>query len=211
MSLWAILGVPSAELTASVPPAVPTRTSPKPAPPASAVRSTASSALETRPDNPEATRPPSAPPALPSDDGLVAREPVSARVAPAPAAPATEPTVAAVDAPSRPMPADEERAVRDVVRAYASAYSGLDVDAVKAVFPGINDAALRRAFRSLRSQRVELRGVAVAVSGNAASVSGTWVSSAVGQVGKSTPRRDERPVIFTLEKRDGAWVIVTRR
>lgn len=144
--------------------------------------------------------------ALSVDDRADARERASVAGRESPAA-----TVPEVVAAPVPTGLDDERAVRDAVRAYTSAYSGLDVEAVKAVFPGVNDTALRRAFRSLRSQQVELRGTAVSVSGDAALVSGTWVSSAIGQVGGSAPQRDERPVVFMLAKRNGAWVILSRR
>lgn len=140
-----------------------------------------------------------------------ARENAPARAPAPPSVAVAEPVASVTEVPARPTSGDEERAVRAAVQAYTSAYTGLNADAVKAVFPSVNDAALRRAFRSLRSQRVELRGMSVAIAGDGASVSGTWVSSAVGQVGDSTPQRDERPVIFTLAKRNGSWVIVNRR
>lgn len=145
-------------------------------------------------------------PVLRVDDRADARERYTVAGRESPAAAVPEVVAAPV-----PTGLDDERAVRDAVRAYTSAYSGLDVEAVKAVFPGVNDTALRRAFRSLRSQQVELRGAAVSVSGDAALVSGTWVSSAIGQVGGSAPQRDERPVVFTLVKQNGAWVILSRR
>lgn len=149
---------------------------------------------------------------LPADENADARDNSPTRAGAPPSAAVAAPTSTATGPPTRPTAAaDEERAVRAAVQAYTSAYTGLNADAVKAVYPSVNDAALRRAFRSLRSQRVELRGMSVAIAGDGASVSGTWVSSAVGQVGDSTPQRDERPVIFTLTKRNGSWVIVNRR
>lgn len=149
---------------------------------------------------------------LPANESADARRNASARTPAPPSVAVAEPTIGVTEVPVRPTTAgDDERAVRATVQAYTSAYTGLNADAVKALFPSVNDGALRRAFRSLRSQRVELRSMSVAIAGDGASVSGTWVSSAVGQVGDSTPQRDERPVIFTLAKRNGSWVIVNRR
>lgn len=149
---------------------------------------------------------------VPVSESRDARENAAARTPAPPSLDVASPAASVSEVPVRPTSGgDEERAVRAAVQAYTSAYTGLNADAVKAVFPSVNDAALRRAFRSLRSQRVELRGMSVAIAGDGASVSGTWVSSAVGQVGDSTPQRDERPVIFTLAKRNGSWVIVSRR
>ncbi|MGE3178004.1 MAG: hypothetical protein AB7O32_11080 [Vicinamibacterales bacterium] len=101
--------------------------------------------------------------------------------------------------------------MRATLAAYAAAYSGLDVDGVKRVFPNVNEGALRRAFGSLRSQQVVIQGEQLAVAGDTATVSCTLVSSAVGQVGAPVAQRDSRRVVFNLVKRNGAWIIVDRR
>ena len=106
---------------------------------------------------------------------------------------------------------NDERAVRATLAAYAAAYSGLDVDGVKRVFPSVNEPALRRAFGSLRSQQVEIQGEQMAVAGDSATVSCTLVASAIGQVGAGAPQRDSRRVVFNLVKRNGSWVIIDRR
>lgn len=105
----------------------------------------------------------------------------------------------------------EEGAVRATLTAYAAAYSGLDVDGVKRVYPSVNEPALRRAFGALRSQQVSIQGEQMAVAGDTATVSCTVVATAVGQVGSPAPQRDSRRVVFNLVKRNGTWVIVDRR
>lgn len=197
---------PSAPSTATAREDVPRSASPSAPPPPSDPVPDVSPAVAapspTAPSTSVALTPiPAAPGAVPTAAPPPSAASEVAAVAPPPAATASVPT----------RRDDDERAVRSALRAYADAYSGLDVDGVKRVYPGVNEPALRRAFRALRSQRVELQGASLVVSGDTATVTGTLVSSAVGQVGSSTPVRDARPVVFDLVRRDGAWIIVERR
>jgi ketosteroid isomerase-like protein len=138
--------------------------------------------------------------------------PPAIAVSPAPAASGPVPPGAAGSpvVPRQAPPVDEP-AIHATIRAYAAAYSALDADAVRRVFPSVNEQALRRAFGGLRSQAVGIEGEQVALNGDTATVSCTLVTLAVGQIGASTPRRDSRRVTFTLAKRGGAWIIVDRR
>jgi hypothetical protein len=142
----------------------------------------------------------------------VVNRPAPEPPAPAPARPVPAPSpAAAVPARAADPVENDERAVRATLSAYTAAYSNLDVDGVRRVFPSVNEPALRRAFGTLRSQQVEIQGEQMAVAGDTATVSCTLVASAVGQVGSGAPQRDSRRVVFNLVKRNGTWVILDRR
>jgi DNA polymerase III gamma/tau subunit len=158
-------------------------------------------------------------------------EPATVRVSPAPALP--EPRTVAVSAPSTTgsiervaagLPATappratsddaaledasrlEEPSVRATLARYESAYSSLNPSAAQAVWPGVNERSLTRAFESLESQRVSLGRCSVRIDGGAAradcSGSVTWTPK-VGGGPQSQPRQWQ----FELSHANGAWVI----
>ena len=96
---------------------------------------------------------------------------------------------------ARPAPApivdtaSDERAVRTALQSYAGAYAALDVDGVRRVYPSASEAVLRRSFTGIGAQQVEIRDEQMAVAGDAATVSCTWITSGVGT--DSTRRRRE--------------------
>jgi len=104
----------------------------------------------------------------------------------------------------------QEPPVRSVLARYAAAYSDLDVDAVRRVWPSVNRAALARAFANLDSQRVSLGDCRIQVDNDAArarcSGSATWTP----RVGNGT-RTDRRTWDFDLEKSAVGWQIVNAR
>jgi len=51
---------------------------------------------------------------------------------------------------------DEDAQIRAILRRYESAYNRLDASAASSVWPGVNRAALDRAFGGLLSQRISL-------------------------------------------------------
>ena len=63
--------------------------------------------------------------------------------------PVPEPAAAAEAVPAPAGPSADERMVRTALQAYVAAYSALDVDGVRAVFPGASEPALRRTFNAL--------------------------------------------------------------
>jgi hypothetical protein len=93
-----------------------------------------------------------------------------------------------------------------VLSKYERAYSSLDASAASAVWPGVDQAALARAFQGLASQRVSLKSCDVTVNGIAAraqcSGTATWVPR-VGGGARTAARQWE----FDLRKRDGDWEI----
>jgi serine/threonine-protein kinase len=137
-----------------------------------------------------------------------------------PAAPASPPPVAAPESRPAPVPespappaapavADDEPAIRSVLRAYERAMSELDAEAVKRVYPAINAGDLTRAFGQLREQTVSIRNERIKVSGNTAVVICTVVQSFTPRVGVG--RDTSGNAEFTMQKGAAGWVITARR
>jgi hypothetical protein len=152
-------------------------------------------------------------PAAPGGNPVALRE--------APSAPALEP----VSLPDPILPAttpaarigtpveasSQEAIVRRVLNRYAAAYSDLDADAAERVWPGVNRAALSRAFDALASQRVSLGDckiqIAVATAEARCAGSATWSP----KVGSGGSRTEQRNWTFELARGDGGWQIVRAR
>jgi hypothetical protein len=122
-----------------------------------------------------------------------------------PAAIAISPVVPAAIA--EPKPIDESLVVRSVLNKYERAYSSLDAGAASAVWPGVDRAALARAFEGLASQRVSLKSCDVAVDGAAARAQCSGTATWVPKVGGGGARTAARQWEFELRKRDGDWEI----
>lgn len=117
------------------------------------------------------------------------------------------PNVAPVPAVSTPPPRDETVDVRAVLSRYEHAYSQLDPSQARAVWPGVDERALSRAFSSLASQRVSLGRCDVTLNGVRAQAicagSQTWTP----KVGGGGPRTEARRWTFELTKAGDAWRI----
>jgi hypothetical protein len=117
------------------------------------------------------------------------------------------PNVAPVPAVSTPPPRDETVDVRAVLSRYEHAYSQLDPSQARAVWPGVDERALSRAFSSLASQRVSLGRCDVTLNGVRAQAicagSQTWTP----KVGGGGPRTEARRWTFELTKTGDAWRI----
>ena len=50
---------------------------------------------------------------------------------------------------------DDTRTIRETLERYRRAYSGLDAPLVHAIYPGVDEAALARAFEEMRSQSLQ--------------------------------------------------------
>lgn len=146
--------------------------------------------------------------------------PAPAPVAPIPTVPAalaeiprvslavTPPAVTPAVTPAEPP---QDSVVRSVLSRYASAYSSLDADAAERVWPGVNRAALSRAFDSLASQRISLGDCRVDVAGSSARAhcagSATWAP----KVGGGGTRTEARDWTFELARAASGWQIVSAR
>jgi hypothetical protein len=102
----------------------------------------------------------------------------------------------------------DDAGVRSVLARYQSAYSQLDADAARAVWPALDRRALARAFEGLASQRVDLGACDVRVMGEMAQAecvgSATWTPK-VGGGSHSQRRRWE----FRLRNSASSWQIVS--
>jgi hypothetical protein len=102
---------------------------------------------------------------------------------------------------------DERVAIRAALSRYESAYNHLDVDAVRSVWPSLDQRALARAFDSLNSQRVSLQACAFDVNGRNARASCSGNASWTPKVGGGE-QSAARKWTFDLTEADGAWRIV---
>lgn len=139
---------------------------------------------------------------------------------PAPVAALAEPAAAvaplsvAVLAPPTPPAAEEpsqEPLVRSTLNRYAAAYSALDADAAQRVWPGVDRAALSRAFETLSSQEISLADCRINVAAHTARATCAGSASWTPRVGSGSRRTDARRWDFELAKAAGAWRIVNAR
>ena len=131
---------------------------------------------------------PSAPPAPPLP-------PINSRAA------ATVPVSPAASAP------DQRAAIRTTLGRYEAAYSELNVSAVQAVWPAIDQRALSRAFSSLASQRVSLENCNVDVTGGTARANCSGTAAWTPKVGGGL-HTTARNWVFELTQSEGSWHIV---
>ena len=94
-----------------------------------------------------------------------------------------------------------------VLQQYAAAYDRLDVAAAKAVYPNVNESALRRAFNQLQSQRVTLQDCGVTIAGSDANARCQGEAAYRPRVGSRTLHRASREWTFNLAKADNGWQI----
>jgi hypothetical protein len=133
------------------------------------------------------------------------------RVAPPPPAAAPAASRPVEGAPAAPVVDDAAR-VRSVVERYQAAYERLDASLVHDVWPGVNEAALARAFDGLESQTLTFRACDVQLRGAVATVLCTGSTRYVPKIGSREPHVDPLTWTFTLRKRaNDEWQIETAR
>jgi serine/threonine protein kinase/ketosteroid isomerase-like protein len=155
---------------------------------------------EERPRPAEAPPVPTAPPREP------ARSPAVPTAVPAEL---PRPTAAAPEPPRKTV-SDEDR-VREVIREYVAAQSGLDVDRYLRVRPALASQReqIERSFAGLRSQEVRFEVRTVEVRGNQAEVHGHESRTISPRVGSD--QRFEANRVVTLERRGSGWIITDIR
>jgi hypothetical protein len=94
-----------------------------------------------------------------------------------------------------------------VLQAYERAYSSLTADAVKRVYPAVNEQALRRSFADMKSQRLQIQDETIRISGAMATVTCTVDTRFQPQAGRE--QHSSRQTVFRLEKRNNVWYIVS--
>jgi hypothetical protein len=133
------------------------------------------------------------------------------RTAPPTASPAAAPTRPA-PAEIAPRPVPDTELIREVLREYERAMNTLDVDRYVRIFPsfaGDRRRELENSWKSLRSQHVDLDIHQIDRSGDRAIARVRQTLTGVPFVGSE--QRDVREAAFSLEKRDGFWVITAFR
>ena len=90
---------------------------------------------------------------------------------------------------------------------YVSAYQGGDVVATLAVWPGVDVGALRRAFQSIRDQRLALSDCQIEVVGDSAVAACQGVMHYTPRVGSSTTRVVTGAWRIALARRADQWRI----
>lgn len=130
-----------------------------------------------------------------------------ASMAPVPSSPPPAPTASASVSPSSSPVRDDRLAVRAALSRYESAYNRLDVDAVRSIWPSLDQRALARAFDGLTAQRVALQNCNVDVDGPSARASCSGNASWIPKVGGGE-RSAARKWTFDLRESNGAWRIV---
>ena len=131
----------------------------------------------------------------------------------------TLPTVPPVPAPTlaasaeiAPRPVPDTELIREILREYERAMNTLDVDRYVRIFPsfaGDRRRELENSWKSLRSQHVNLDIHQIEPAGDRAVVRVRQTLVGVPFVGSE--QRDVREAVFSLEKRDGSWVITAFR
>jgi hypothetical protein len=99
-------------------------------------------------------------------------------------------------------------AVRGTIERYRTAYERLDAAAARAVWPGVDAAALSRAFGSIESQRLSFEDCAIDVAAGGANATCTGRASIVPKIGggSQTVRRTWQ---FRLAQNGDAWTIAS--
>jgi len=198
---------------ATPPPAAPPPAAPRPAPTLAqrAPESSTPRASEPPRPQPEPSRPvPAATP--PSYETPPAVNAVS-RPAPVtdPVLPLEAPTLSPSATAPRAVPAsmsraDESAQIRTLLSRYETAYNRLDAAAATSVWPGVDRAALDRAFRGLISQRVSLGLCDITVVGDVGGATCAGKARWEPRVGGGLQTAD-RYWTFNLRKGNDGWRI----
>ena len=188
-------------------------TMPRATPPSTAPTTSTVPKPDSKPDPKPApgvtTAPP--PPAVPPPAvNAVSRTSPSTAVTD-PVLPLEAPVLSAAAAPPRVVPAslsreDESAQIRSLLSRYETAYNRLDSAAATSVWPGVDQAALDRAFRGLISQRVSLGLCDITVVGDIGGASCSGKARWEPRIGGGLQTAD-RYWTFNLRKGNEGWRI----
>jgi hypothetical protein len=163
--------------------------------------------LETAPKKTDPEIAASVPEPLPTTE-LVLPASVSIPSAPAvPLPPVNARTAATVPVSLAASAPDQRAAIRATLGRYEAAYSDLDVAAVQAVWPALDQRALAHAFDSLASQRVSLENCSIDVDRGSARANCSGTTAWTPKVGGGF-RSTARKWVFDLSESQGSWHIV---
>jgi hypothetical protein len=147
------------------------------------------------------------PPAAPSAATVAPAAPDVARGGVTTSAPSSASATPAAIA-SLALAADEQR-VRAVLNRYRDAYGSLDVNAARAVWPGVDTRTLGRAFAQLSMQEFEFAACDISIAGERASADCAGNARYVPKVGNKNTRVESRVWQFGLRRVDQQWKIET--
>jgi hypothetical protein len=97
--------------------------------------------------------------------------------------------------------------VRAVLNRYRDAYSTLDVNLARAVWPGVDARALARAFDRISMQQFEFAACDISITGERALAGCSGNARYVPKVGNKNPRVESRVWEFELRRIDQQWTI----
>jgi hypothetical protein len=103
---------------------------------------------------------------------------------------------------------ENQKGIQSTLARYRNAFSDLDANAAREVWPTVNERSLSRAFDRLEEQDVSFDRCRIEVTKNdraEATCSGT--ARYVPRVGSRTPRVDQREWRFSLVKVKDQWLI----
>jgi hypothetical protein len=140
-------------------------------------------------------------------------EPESTPVTPsAPTAPRDPNTVgpppaAAAAAAAGERAATGRQAIDDVLGRYQAAFTQLDAQAARSVWPAVDSRALARSFAQLESQTLSFDSCAVDVTGARATARCSGTAMYVPKVGNRRARSEDRHWILDLRNTGDRWII----
>jgi hypothetical protein len=100
----------------------------------------------------------------------------------------------------------DRQAVQAVLQRYKASMEGKDVEALKAIWPSVDEKKIRQGFQLARSWRVDLVPTDVQITGDAAVASCQRRDELVTADGVKIPPRSST-ARFNLRKRAGSWII----
>jgi hypothetical protein len=109
--------------------------------------------------------------------------------------------------PRGTAPANDRGAIQAVLNRYRDALSILDVAAVRAVWPGVDVAAVRSGFARVADQNVEFEACRISSTGVQATASCAGVLESGLNPGQRRPRSERKRWQFTLHKSGNRWQI----
>ena len=101
----------------------------------------------------------------------------------------------------------EQSEIQRTLGQYQSAYSLLDAEAARAVWPSVDVRALARAFDSLTSQQLAFETCQFDIVGEAATAQCRGSATYTPKVGSRGPKLESRQWTFHLRKVDEGWKI----
>jgi len=101
----------------------------------------------------------------------------------------------------------DEREIRSLLDAYRDSYDRRDVVSTARLWPGVNTAALSRAFGTIAKQQIDFEQCAFDVIGQRATARCSGSLQYVRRVGNSSPQSRLLSWDFELDRSTGQWLI----